>query len=104
MQPDSGLRSVVERFIAAAAQPAVLDPGEEPLALVAQNWSITEWNGRLTLQAWDTNRNLVRKIVGIRTQRRDRISLITERFPKTEGEMQIADLAAAGGVELRRKT
>jgi len=104
MQPDSGLRSVVERFIATAAQPAVLDPGEEPLALAGQNWDISEWNGRLVLQAWDTNRNLVRKITGIKEQRRDRISLITERFPKTPGEMQIADLAAAGGVELRRKT
>ncbi len=104
MQSESELRSVVERFIAAAAQPAVLDPGEEPLPLVGQNWQISEWNGRLVLQAWDTNRNLVRKIVSIKEQRRDRISLVTERFPKTPGEMQIADLAAAGGIELSRKS
>jgi hypothetical protein len=104
VQSEPGLRSVVERFIAAAAQPAVLDPGEEPLPLVGQNWDISEWNGRLVLQAWDANRNLVRKIVGIKDQRRDRISLVTERFPKTPGEMQIADLAAAGGIELRRKS
>ena len=104
MQSESELRSVVERFIAAAAQPAVLDPGEEPLSLVGQNWSITEWNGRLTLQAWDSERNLVRKIVGIKAQHRDRITLVTERFPKRAGELQIADLGAAGGVELRRKS
>jgi hypothetical protein len=104
VQPDSGLRSVVERFIAAAAQPAVLDPGEEPLALIGQNWDISEWNGRLVLQAWDNHRNLVRKIVAIKDQRRDRILFVTERFPKTAGEMQIADLAAVGGIELRRKS
>jgi len=104
VQEDSGLRSVVERFIAAAAQPAVLDPGEEPLPLVAQNWDLSEWNGRLVLQAWDSRRNLVRKIVSLKEQRRDRIALVTERFPKSQGEMQIADLAAAGGVELRRKS
>jgi hypothetical protein len=104
MQPDSGLRSVVERFIASAAQPAVLDPGEEPLPLIGQNWEISEWNGRLVLQAWDARRNLVRKIVSLREQRRDRLSLVTERFPKTAGELQIADLAAAGGDELRRRT
>lgn len=104
MQSDTELRSVVERFIAGAAQPALLDPGEEPLALIGQNWEISEWNGRLVLQAWDTHRNLVRKIVSLKDQRRDRISLVTERFPKTPGEMQIADLAAAGGVELRRKS
>jgi len=104
VQLEPGLRSVVERFIAGAAQPALLDPGEEPLPLVGQNWDISEWNGRLVLQAWDTNRNLVRRIVSVKEQRRDRISLVTERFPKTQGEMQIADLAAAGGVELRRKS
>jgi hypothetical protein len=104
VQSESELRSVVERFIAAAAQPAVLDPGEEPLSLVGENWNISEWNGRLVLQAWDTHRNLVRKIVSIKQQRRDRISFITERFPKTPGEMQIADLGAPGGVELRRKS
>ena len=104
MESDAGLRSVVERFIAAAAQPALLDPGEEPLPLVGRNWDISEWNGRLVLQAWDTHRNLVRKIVSVKDQRRDRISLVTERFPKKPGELQIADLAAAGGVELRRKS
>ncbi len=104
MQSDSGLRSVVERFIAAAAQPAVLDPGEEPLALTGNNWEISEWNGRLTLQAWDTRRNLVRKIVSLKDQRRDHISLVTERFPRTVGELRIADLAAPSGVEVRRKS
>ena len=102
--PDPGLRSVVERFIAAAAQPALLDPGEQPLPLTSQNWSVSDWNGRLILQAWDSHRNLVRKIISLKEQRRDRISLITERFPRTPGEMQIADLAAATGPELRRKS
>lgn len=104
MEPDNGLRSVVERFVAAAAQPAVLDPGEEPLLLTPENWTISEWNGRLTLQAWESHRNLVRRIVAVKDQRRDRLTLTTERFPKTQGEMQIADLAAPEGVEWRRKS
>jgi len=104
VEPDNGLRSVVERFVAAAAQPAVLDPGEEPLLLTPENWTISEWNGRLTLQAWESHRNLVRRIVAVKDQRRDRLTLTTERFPKTLGEMQIADLAAPEGVEWRRKS
>lgn len=99
-----GLRSVVERFVAAAAQPAVLDPGEEPLRLLPEHWGLSEWNGRLVLQVWDADRNLVRKITGLGEQRRDRIALIVERFPKSHGEMQIADLAAAPGRELERKS
>lgn len=104
MQPEPGLRSAVERFIASAAQPAVLDPGEEPLPLAGENWGLSEWNGKLVLEAWDARRNLVRKIVSLKEQRRGRISLVTEHFPKTTGELQIADLAAADGAELRRKS
>jgi hypothetical protein len=95
---------VVERFVAGAAQPALLDPGEEPLRLIPEQWNISEWNGRVVLQAWDAERNLVRKIVGLGEQRRDRLALLTERFPKIPGEMQIADLAAPLGLELQRKT
>jgi hypothetical protein len=98
------LRSVVERFVAGAAEPALLDPGEEPLRLIPEQWTISEWNGRLVLQAWDGERNLVRKIVGLGEQRRDRLALLTERFPKAQGEMHIADLAAPGGHELGRRT
>ena len=95
---------MLEGFVAGAVQPAVLDPGEEPLALIADQWSVSEWNGRLVLQAWDRQRNLVRKIIGLKEQRRDRICLLVERFPKSEGELQIADLAAPNGRELGRKT
>lgn len=94
---------MVESFVAAAVQPAMLDPGEEPLLLVTDQWSVSEWNGRLVLQAWDRDRNLVRKIVRLKEQRRDRLCLITERFRKAEAELEIADLAAPGGHELERK-
>ncbi len=104
MSTSLDLRDAVERFVAGAEQPAVLDPGEEPLRLITDQWGVSEWNGRLVLQAWDSRRNLVRKIVGIKEQSRDRISLITERFPKSQGELRIADLAAPHGVELERRT
>jgi hypothetical protein len=99
-----GLQGVIESFVAAAVQPAMLDPGEEPLLLLADQWSMSEWNGRLVLQAWDQRRNLVRKIVGVKEQRRDRLCLITERFRKAQAELQIADLAAPSGRELGRRT
>lgn len=100
----ANLQTVVERFIAQAVEPVVLDPGEEPLALIAGQWNFSQWNGRLVLQAWAGPRNLVRKIAGLKLERRDQIALVTERFPKTEGELQIADLAAPASHELGRKT
>jgi len=98
------LQDVLDRFIAGAVQPAVLDPGEAPLALIAGQWSVSSWNGRLVLQAWDERRNLVRKIVSLKEERRDMLCFITERFPKAQAEMQIADLAAPHGRELGRRT
>lgn len=104
MSTSLDLRDVVERFVAAAGQPALLDPGEEPLRLFPDQWGLSEWNGRLVLQAWDSERNLVRKIVGLKEQARNRISLITERFPKSPGELRIADLSAPLGLEMERRT
>ena len=93
----------MERFIAAAAEPAVLDRGEEPLRLIAGQWELAEWSGRLTLQAWNGERNLTRRIVSVKEQRRDRLSLLTERFPKIQAELQIADLAVPDAREIERR-
>ncbi len=98
------LQEVLDRFIAGAAQPALLDPGEEPLALVPGQWSTSVWNGRLVLQAWDHRRNLVRKIISLKEQRRDMLCFIAERFPKAQAELQIADMAAPQGRDLERRT
>jgi hypothetical protein len=97
------LRAVIETFVGTAVHPALLDPGEEPLPLLPDQWSMSEWNGRLVLQAWDQQRNLVRKVVGLKDQKRDRINLLTERFHKNDAEIQIADLAAPMGRDLSRK-
>ncbi len=81
----------------------MLDPGEEPLLLRPDQWEISEWNGRLVLHAWDQKRNLVRRIAGLKEQRRDRLCLVTERFRKVQAELQIADLSAPAGRKLGRK-
>jgi len=98
------IHSAVVNFVAAAQRPAVLDPGEEPLALLAGQWNLSEWNGRLILEAWDGPRNLVRRIAHLGEQKHDRLSLGIERFPKTPAELQIADLAGPLGGELARRT
>src|SRR5215472_3820572 len=97
------LRQILATFIPGAAQPALLDPGEEPLRLIPDHWEISEWNGRIAFQAWDDRRNLVCRIAGVKDQRRGRLALFTERFPKTQGEIQIADLAAPEGMEIEKR-
>jgi hypothetical protein len=97
------LRQIVERFIAEAAEPAVLDRGEAPLRLIPGQWELSEWSGRLTLQVWSGPQNFTRRIVGMKEQRRNRLRLVTERFPKMEAELQIADLAVPDAREIERR-
>lgn len=78
----------------------LLDEGEEPLALIPDQWSVSEWSGRIIVQAWNRERNLVRKIIAVKESRSDRICFVVERFPKSEGELQVADLASPNGREL----
>ena len=104
MTTSTHLRDAVETFIARAAQPSVLDAGEEPLSLVPGQWHLREWNGRLVLEAWAGERSLVRKIVRLGEQQPDRLTLVTERFPRKEGETRIADLGAPSGIAMGRKT
>ena len=82
----------------------MLDPGEEPLPLIPGQWSPSAWSGRLVLEAWDSRRNLARRIARVKEQRKDRLALVSERFPKLEGELQIADLAAPRRREMERRT
>ena len=98
------LTSAIDRFIQEAAQPVVLDEGEHPLRLLQGQWSLSEWNGRTLFEAWDDRRNLARRITGLKEQRRDRLVLTTERFPKAAGELRIADLAAERGKETSRRS
>ena len=96
------LQAAVERFLKASQKPALLEPGEEifrsPTAIC---------NGgahpRLTLQAWDDRRNVVRRVVDIRESMPGRLELIAERFAGKRGALFLLDLArpASQGWERR---
>ena len=66
----AGAQAAIERFLKASRQPAVLEPGEEVLPLAAGNFVLEIHGSRLTLQAWDRTRNLVRRIAGDQGARR----------------------------------
>lgn len=97
------LEGILSEFVEGCEQPALIDAGEEPFRLVLGCWSLSEWNGRVVLQAWDDQRNLVRKVTGVKDRQRHRLILTTERFPKAPGEMQICDLAGPEGREAERR-
>ena len=62
------LRAAIESFVRNARQPAWSEPGEEIIEIHHDNLILEEQNGSLLLQAWDNNRNVVRRVIGIESR------------------------------------
>ena len=98
------VQAAIERFLAAARRPALLEPGEPLLALAADNFDLQMRNSRLTLQAWDQNRNLVRRVTGVAAEARGRLELVVERFARKEGRLYLVDLARPASHDFERRS
>jgi hypothetical protein len=99
--PAEELRTAILRFLELAREPALIEPGEEQYALASGQFEIELNGGRLTIQAWDDRRNLVRRVTGIRQQGAGSLCLVVERFGKREGEVMLIDRARSGAVHER---
>ncbi len=95
--PLTDLRQTIERFLETSAEPVLCEPGEESLAITADNFLLETRNGLLSLQAWDDRRNLVRRITGIERQTRGKLVLAIERFGKRPGSLSLIDLRRSAG-------
>jgi len=97
------LQAAVEGFLKASKQPALLEPGEEIIPITSGNLTIDLRDARVTLQAWDERRNLVRRVVDIGEQARGRLELVVERFGGRRGPLFLLDLARPAGAESSRR-
>jgi hypothetical protein len=93
-------RAEIETFLKNSRKPALLEPGEELLALTADNFALDVRGERLTLQAWDRTRNLSRRVTGIKQSTAARLEMVVERFPRREGQLYLVDLGRRAGAEL----
>src|SRR5258708_8369811 len=104
----AGVRQAIERFLEAAKKPALIEAGEECIALCGDNYALEERGPSLTLQAWDERRNLVRRIIGIDgaidAESRGRLDLRVERFGKKFGALSLVDLNRDKGERLESRT
>src|ERR1041385_7560539 len=96
-------QAAIERFLKASRQPALLEPGEEILALSAGNFVLELRGSRLTLQAWARSRNFVRRVAAVKQESRGRLELTVERFARREGSLFLLDLAVPAGADLGRR-
>lgn len=96
-------RAAIEAFLKTCRQPALLEPGEELIPLT-DNYAVEIRGPRLTVQAWDRTRNLVRRVASVHTPAGGKLELTVERFAKREGQMFLLDLGRKAGAELGRRS
>jgi hypothetical protein len=99
-----GLRQAIEAFVSKSLEPVVLEPGEPFIPLRKDHYAIEQRGHRLTLQVWDDERNLVRRILRVEQEKRGRMTLAVEKFARREGTIELIDRARPTTHELQRKS
>ncbi len=102
--PPADTQATIENFLKSSRRPALLEPGEPLLPLAADNYALQLRSSRLTLQAWDDTRNLVRRVTGVAHQSRGRLELVVEQFAHREGRLFLVDLARPSSQDFERRS
>ena len=98
------IRAQIEDFLKNAREPALLEPGEDLLPLIGENYALEMRGSRLTLQAWDRTRNWSRRVTAITEATNARLAMTVEHFARREGQMFLLDLGRRSGVELSKRS
>lgn len=85
----------IERFLDTSQDPVLCEPGEEWLAITPDNFALESSHGCVQLQAWDSNRNLLRRVSGIEREARGKLVLRVIRFGKLAGTLELIDRSRA---------
>jgi hypothetical protein len=97
------IRNAIETFLAAARKPVVIEPGEDPIPLLPENFVLSGTPSRPAIECWSNAKNLVRKISAVRSKRRGKLELDTELFGGRKGRLYLVDLACpAQSTAIRR--
>ena len=84
---------MIEAFLRACRDPALIEEGTEPIALTQGNYSVRESGGRVTLEAWSDTRNLARRVTAIARESPGKLELEVQRFGKRTGRLILVDRA-----------
>ncbi len=82
----------LESFLQAARQPAVREPGDEPIALEEGNYSLSATPRGCLLEVWGEAGSLTRRIAGLAGGSRGKVLLLVKRFGGKESELELLDL------------
>jgi hypothetical protein len=98
------IRVALESFLANSRQPAFLEPGDELLPLDTRNHVVAMCGARVTIQAWDRKRNLLRRVMDVDDSAAGRLELTVERFARREGKAFLLDMARQSNAGVTRRS
>ncbi len=82
----------IERFLKASQKPVLIEPGEDPFALAADCFAISERASGITIECWNEKRTLARRVRAVRVERPGRLELEVEHFGGQTGALTLVDL------------
>jgi hypothetical protein len=96
------VKTAIDAFLETAAQPVLMEPGEDPLPIHPDKFVLATRGNACTLECWDETRNLVRRIRAVGKVRRGFLELEVERFGGRTGSLLLIDLAQASNAPTAR--
>jgi hypothetical protein len=87
------LFETIRTFIESARDPVLIEPGDDPIPIHPDSFALADRGAFVTIECWSATRNLVRRVRSVEQERRGRLDLEVERFPRSTGTLTIADLA-----------
>ena len=93
----------IERFLKASKKPVLIEPGEDPFAILPDAFVVTARASSLTVECWDEKRNLSRRVARIRLERPGRLELEVEHFGGPAGALTLVDLDRTAHRDAARK-
>jgi len=91
-EDSSGLLAAVEAFITACREPALLEFGDEMIALVPGQYALEIRAGRLWIDAWNETRSISRRILSVERHGTGVLDCIIHRFGGKPGKITFLDM------------
>ncbi|MBX9599817.1 MAG: hypothetical protein K2X35_02395 [Bryobacteraceae bacterium] len=102
--PAEDTLEAIRQLIAESREPALVEPGEDPIRLRTGHYQIEMRGGMVILEAWEGDRNLLRRVSGIVSRRKGRLDLQVERFGRKPGLAAVLDWAWPGNHDAALRT
>jgi hypothetical protein len=91
-QDPASILERLESFLQTARQPAIHEPGDEPIALEADNHKLSLDDRGCLIEVWGPAGSLARRAAAVQSESRGKLVLLVKRFGGREGELHLVDL------------